>query len=155
MNITQRTVRVIGAAWLLMSLSTPLLEAQQSVKRIMALDSTLNNLVDPPGYETAKPGTLGGILRAGNRTQAMILIPGLDFSGSVFTDFMDSLAGPYRMYAVTLPGDYAVNPILGLRLWPQDCTSGSVTYASLIPRTFHLIDSCARVGWLDVATAEL
>jgi pimeloyl-ACP methyl ester carboxylesterase len=34
----------------------------------------------------------------------MILIPGLGFGASVFGDFMEPLAGQYRMYAVTLPG---------------------------------------------------
>ncbi len=79
-------------------------KGQESVKRILAQDSTLNNLVDPPGYQTSVPGTLGGVLRVGTGKQAMILIPGLGFGGSVFAEFMERFAGDYSMYAVTLPG---------------------------------------------------
>ena len=70
----------------------------------MKQDSTLNNLVDPPGYITAKLGTLRGVVQAGKGTQAMILIPGLGFGGDVFDEFMKRFSDKYRMYAVTLPG---------------------------------------------------
>ncbi len=80
------------------------LYGQQSFKRILAQDSTLNNLVDPPGYRTAKLGTLGGVLTKGDGQQPMILIPGLGFGGSIFNEFMDGFADKYRMYAVTLAG---------------------------------------------------
>ncbi|MDL1891940.1 hypothetical protein FBQ87_03480 [Sphingobacteriales bacterium CHB3] len=86
-------------------------------------------------------------MRAGTGTQAMILIPGLGFGGSVFSEFMEGFAGQYRMYAVTLPGfmaprwfktvtretwddnnflpgDYAVNPVRGLRLWREAAAPG-------------------------------
>ena len=72
--------------------------------RILAQDPQLNNLVDPPDYATAKLGTLGGVLRTGEGSQAMILIPGLGFGGDVFNEFMAPLAEQYQMYAVTLPG---------------------------------------------------
>lgn len=68
----------------------------------MVIDDTISLI--PPGYRTGKLGTLGGVVRAGTRTQAMILIPGLGFGGSVFSEFMEGFAGQYRMYAVTLPG---------------------------------------------------
>ena len=80
------------------------LHAQDACPRIMTQDSTLNNLVDPPGYAPGKSGTLGNVIRAGNGQQAMILIPGLGFGGSVFKEFMETNAARYRMYAVTLPG---------------------------------------------------
>jgi pimeloyl-ACP methyl ester carboxylesterase len=70
----------------------------------MKQDSTLNNLVDPPGYQTAPLGSLGKVKRAGTGTQPMILIPGLGFSGGIFDEFMNSFAEQYKMYAVTLPG---------------------------------------------------
>jgi pimeloyl-ACP methyl ester carboxylesterase len=73
-------------------------------QRIMVQDPALNNLVDPPSYQTAELGTLGGVLRTGEGSQAMILIPGLGFGGDVFTEFMKPMAKQYRMYAVTLPG---------------------------------------------------
>jgi pimeloyl-ACP methyl ester carboxylesterase len=91
-------VSLIAVAW------TSPAHAQEAIKRIMAQDPTLNNLVDPPGYKTARLGTLGGVVRAGTGTQAMILIPGLGFGAGVFDGFMHGLADRYRMYAVTLPG---------------------------------------------------
>lgn len=95
---------VIVTPCLILVASTALLYGQQSCIRIMEQDSTLNNLIDPPGYKTAQLGTLGGVLRTGNRTQAMILIPGLGFSGNIFGEFMERFADQYRIYAVTLPG---------------------------------------------------
>jgi pimeloyl-ACP methyl ester carboxylesterase len=88
----------------LLALTATGLRAQPSCPRILVQDSTLNNLVDPPGYATARLGTLGGVTRAGTGPRAMILIPGLGFGGGVFTDFMRRFEGEYRMYAVTLPG---------------------------------------------------
>jgi pimeloyl-ACP methyl ester carboxylesterase len=72
--------------------------------RSMAQDSTLNNLVHPPGYQTAPPGSLGRVRNEGTGPRQMILIPGLGFSGDVFDEFMTRWAGAYRMHAVTLPG---------------------------------------------------
>ena len=92
------TICLIAVAW------TSPVHGQEGYKRIMAQDPTLNNLVDPPGYKTAGLGTLGGVVRAGTGTQAMILVPGLGFGGGVFGEFMAGLADKYRMYAVTLPG---------------------------------------------------
>jgi len=97
-------IRCIVTAWLILVGSAPFLHGQQSCKRIMMQDSTLNNLADPGGYKTAMLGTLGGVMRTGTGSQAMILIPGLGFGGSVFSEFMEGLADKYRMYAVTLPG---------------------------------------------------
>jgi len=79
-------------------------QSQAPVKRIMKQDPALNNLVDPPGYKTAPLGTLGGVVRAGTGSQAMILIPGLGFDAGVFDSFTPGLADRYRMYAVTLAG---------------------------------------------------
>jgi len=78
--------------------------AQQSVERIMKQDSTLNNLVDPPGYETGTPGTFGDVLRHGSGLRPMILIPGFGFSGGIFADLMESFSDNFQMYAVTLAG---------------------------------------------------
>ena len=97
-------IRGVLTALLIFIASAPVVYGQQACIRIMAQDSTLNNLVDPPGYKTAELGTLGGVVRAGTGEQAMILIPGLGFSGNVFAEFMEGLADKYRMYAVTLPG---------------------------------------------------
>jgi pimeloyl-ACP methyl ester carboxylesterase len=92
------TACLIVAAW------TSPAHAQEPIKRIMAQDPSLNNLVDPSGYKTARLGTLGGVVRTGTGTQAMILIPGLGFGAGVFEQFMAERADKCRMYAVTLPG---------------------------------------------------
>jgi len=84
--------------------SPPAIHAEESCSRIMAQDSTLNNLVDPPGYRTAPLGTLGEVRRAGLFGPTMILIPGLGFGADVFATLMDSLSESHRLIAVTLPG---------------------------------------------------
>lgn len=84
--------------------SAPAVRAQDVCVRILAQDSTLNNLVDPSGYRPAVLGTLGRVKRSGTGTQPMILIPGLGFGGGVFDELTARLANRYRMYAVTLPG---------------------------------------------------
>ena len=103
-KVNVRTFGGIVSAWLVLMCAVSLLHGQEVCIRITAQDSTLNNLVDPPGYRTARPGTLGGVLRAGKGTRSMILIPGLGFGGGVFKEFMDRYADDYSMYAVTLPG---------------------------------------------------
>jgi pimeloyl-ACP methyl ester carboxylesterase len=100
------SIRVAILGLMTLAVVTPAHEAscQQTCVRIMKQDSTLNNLVDPPGYQTAPLGTLGSIIRKGTGTQPMLLIPGLGFGGDVFTEFMDEHSSQYRMIAVTLPG---------------------------------------------------
>lgn len=78
--------------------------SQQTCVRIMKQDSTLNNLVDPPGYRTAEPGTLGGVVQVGTGGTPMVLIAGAGFGGGVFDEFMNAHATDYRMFAVTLAG---------------------------------------------------
>ena len=79
-------------------------KCQQTCIRIMAQDSTLNNLVDPAGYKTAALSTLGDAKRSGTGAQAIILIPGLGFGGDIFDELTDGWQDKYRMYAVTLSG---------------------------------------------------
>jgi len=78
--------------------------SQQTCVRIMKQDSTLNNLVDPPGYMTSEPGIVGNVIRGGTGSTPMILIAGAGFGGDVFQEFMDAHASDYRMFAVTIPG---------------------------------------------------
>jgi pimeloyl-ACP methyl ester carboxylesterase len=70
----------------------------------MKQDSALNNLVDPPGYQTAPLGRLGSYKRRGSGAETLILIPGLGFGGGIFDEFVEKFAVQYRMYTVTLPG---------------------------------------------------
>ncbi len=76
----------------------------QQCSRIMAQDSSLNNLVDPPGYRTGTLGELGGIVKVGSGKHAVVMIPGLGFSGEVFRELMEMMSTEATMYAVTLPG---------------------------------------------------
>ncbi len=101
---TPRSLALGVALASLVAFAAPELHAQASCPRIMVQDSTLDHLVDPPGYRTARLGTLGGVIRSGTGTRPMILIPGLGFGGGVFTEFMRRFESEYRMYAVTLPG---------------------------------------------------
>jgi len=78
--------------------------AQASCPRILIQDSTLNNFVDPPGYQTGTLGELGGYTKAGSGPQAVIFIPGLGFGGDIFDELMDRWSEKYTMYAVTLAG---------------------------------------------------
>lgn len=103
-SIVRWSIRWSLAVYLVLLVSAPLLHGQGTCIRIMQQDSTLNNLIDPPGYKTAQLGTLGGVVRMGTGAQAMILIPGLGFGGSIFKEFMESFTDKYRMFAVTLPG---------------------------------------------------
>ena len=78
--------------------------AQQTIQKILVQDSTLNNLVDPPGYKTCTLGELGRVDKIGHGPQSMILIAGLGFSGGIFKEFMSSHENDFTMYAVTLAG---------------------------------------------------
>lgn len=98
-----RVLQLSSVFLLLLAFPAPGL-AQQTCVRIMKQDTSLNNLVDPPGYRTAEPGTVGGVLQIGTGTTPMVLIAGAGFGGDVFTEFMDAHSADYRMYAVTLPG---------------------------------------------------
>ncbi len=103
MTKRSRIARSILAVCFFPVASASYLHGQQCI-RIMKQDSTLNNLVDPPGYKTAQLGTLGEIVRTGTGNQAMILVPGLGFGAHVFDEFMAGFSGQYRMYAITLSG---------------------------------------------------
>jgi len=99
----QKVLSNLISVFVITSVVTPSF-AQQTCERILVQDSTLNNLVDPPGYKT---GTLGGLARVdkvGHGPQAMILIPGIGFSGDIFDKFMTSHETEFTMYTVTLPG---------------------------------------------------
>ncbi len=97
-------MRVTVLAGLVALVAAPSLQGEQSCKRILVQDPALNNLVDPPGYKTAKLGSLGGVVRTGTGAQAMILIPGLGFGGEVFQELTARFTDGYSTYAVTLPG---------------------------------------------------
>lgn len=104
----KRIGRLLQLASMCALLTLPLLSPptahSQTCIRIMAKDSTLNNLVDPPGYRTGRLGELGEFKKVGAGPQPMILIPGLGFGGSIFDELTDGWKDKYSMYAVTLPG---------------------------------------------------
>lgn len=77
---------------------------QDPFPRILIQDTTLDNLVTPPGYRTATLGELGAITRRGTGPKSMLLIPGLGFGGEAFEPLMEALGDSYTMWAVTLAG---------------------------------------------------
>jgi pimeloyl-ACP methyl ester carboxylesterase len=72
--------------------------------RSMAQDPTLDNLRLPPGTKTTPAGTLGQVRRFGEGPKVMLLIPGIGFSGNIWSEFMERHRTEYTMYAITLPG---------------------------------------------------
>jgi pimeloyl-ACP methyl ester carboxylesterase len=97
------TLRSIAAVALLFA-AAPALQARAPLPRILVQDPALDNLLDPPGYQTAPLGTLGGVVKSGGGPQAVILVPGLGFGGHVFDELVGGLGDGYTFYAVTLPG---------------------------------------------------
>jgi pimeloyl-ACP methyl ester carboxylesterase len=87
--------------------------------RSMAQDPTLNNLRHAPGTATTAPDTLGRVRKIGSGPRTLILIPGLGFGDTVWSEFMDRRAESYTMYAVTLPGFGDTPP------WPMPGEGGS------------------------------
>jgi hypothetical protein len=100
-----RTRRIAGSVLLASTLAVPAGEVvAQGVPRILEQDSSLDNLVDPPGYQTSPLGTLGAIRRVGTGPRAMVLVPGLGFGAEVFEPLMADFEDQFTMFAVTLPG---------------------------------------------------
>lgn len=77
----------------------------------MAQDATLNNLRHPPGTETSPAGTLGNVRRVGEGKKAMLLIAGIGFGDSIWSEFMERRKTEYTMFAVTLPGFGGTKPL--------------------------------------------
>lgn len=98
-------LRSLAAVFLVALIAAPgTVHAQGQCIRIMDQDSTLNSLIDPPGYKTGVLGKLGKWEKVGTGPQALILIPGLGFGGDIFREFMTEHKDKFTMYAVTLPG---------------------------------------------------
>lgn len=68
------------------------------------VDSTINNLIHPYSYRTSELGAIPEYVKIGHGKIPMILIPGLGFDFSVFSDFMNANENNYTMYAITIPG---------------------------------------------------
>ena len=67
-------------------------------------DSTLNNLVHPNGYRTAKLGELGAVKKTGSGRQSLILIPGIGFSGDIYAGLVVQFQPAYTVYTITPAG---------------------------------------------------
>jgi pimeloyl-ACP methyl ester carboxylesterase len=97
-----RMITVVGRLLpLLLVLSDVPLAAQT---RLMAQDPALDNLNHPPNTPTVPLGSLGNVRKIGSGSRTLVLIPGLGFGGSIWTEFMERHAADFTMYAVTLPG---------------------------------------------------
>lgn len=67
-------------------------------------DTSINNLVHKSGYNTSTLGEIPKFIKAGNGGRTLIIIPGLGFDASVFTDFIEENLDTYTMYVITIPG---------------------------------------------------
>ncbi len=139
-----------AALWLFIGIGQ--VSAQQSCIRIMEQDSTLNNLIDPPGYKTGTLGELGEVRKFGSGKQTMILIPGLGFGAEVFSEFAEMFSTEATMYAVTLPGFGGTaappSPPLSTSFAEQTWTNGAYqAIESLIDRE-HLERPIVVGHWL-------
>jgi pimeloyl-ACP methyl ester carboxylesterase len=106
--------------------------AQSTVPRILIQDSTLNNLVDPPGYETGTLGELARVKREGSGRSTMILVPGIGFGGEIYDSLASAFASDFTTYAVTVPGfgDTPAPPVppegtsFGEQTWTRGALAG-------------------------------
>ncbi|MBI3872292.1 MAG: alpha/beta hydrolase [candidate division Zixibacteria bacterium] len=131
-SIQLRTVAIVCAALSVVVTVPENGHCQQTCRRILIQDSTLNNFVDPPGYRTGTLGELGNYKKVGSGPQPMILIPGLGFGADVFDEFMSRWGDKYTMYAVTLAGfggtpappSPATNVSFGEQTWTNGAMRG-------------------------------
>ncbi|OJJ20083.1 hypothetical protein BKI52_16555 [marine bacterium AO1-C] len=93
-------------AWLTVLLLTVAMPSMaQRKKRIMKQDTSINNLVHPPGYQTMPIHQIGKVQKFGGGPQEVILIAGLGLaSDKVFAQFIKDNSSKYTMYAITLAG---------------------------------------------------
>ena len=94
-------MRILPALLILLVLLPAGLSGQT---RLLAQDSTLDNLRLPPGVETSAFATLGHVRKLGEGRRTMLLIPGLGFGDDIWAEFMERHRKDYTMYAITLPG---------------------------------------------------
>lgn len=79
--------------------------------RSMVQDQALNNLRHPPGTETGAVATLGRVRHFGEGKKAMLLIPGIGYGESIWTEFMERHKAEYTMWAIALPGFGGTKPL--------------------------------------------
>lgn len=77
---------------------------QQGFAQLPVFDSTVNNLILPPGYNASEYGAIPEYYKTGKGKEAMILIPGLGFDANVFRDFTEYYRDRYRIFVITIPG---------------------------------------------------
>ncbi|NIP56525.1 MAG: alpha/beta fold hydrolase [Gemmatimonadetes bacterium] len=122
------------------------------VPRILEQDSTLNNLVDPPGYETGRLGKLGRVRTSGYGPGSMILIPGLGFGGDVFEPLTERWSERFTLHAVTLPGFGGTpappSPPSGTSFGEQTWTDGALTGLERLMEREGLDDVVVVGHWL-------
>lgn len=122
------------------------------IRRILEQDSTLNNLVAPPGSATAELGTLGDVVRVGRGPEPVVLVPGLGFGADVFDSFMTGREEEFSMYAVTLPGFAGTpappTPPPGTRFEEQTWTNAAVAAVEGLMRDEGLNDVIVVGHWL-------
>src|SRR6188768_2029468 len=92
-----------------------------------------NNLVQTDGYHTSQYGAIVSYTKSGKGTDQLILIPGLGFDASVFSDFVERNKKNFTMYSITLPGygktsappmPDSANASYGLQYWNNGAIEG-------------------------------
>ncbi len=140
------------AAMVLITFATNYAFGQQSCVRITEQDSTLNNLVDPPGYKTVPLGSLGEVRRSGTGPRPMVLIAGLGFGGDIFEEFTTRHQSAFKMYSVTLPGFGGTAappcPVEGTSFGDQTWTRGALDGLSRLVTDENLRDAVVVGHWL-------
>ena len=124
----------------------------QTVARILDQNPESNNLVDPPGYEVGRLGTLGKVEKSGSGTRAMLLIPGLGFGGEVFDGFMEGWDETFTRYVVTLPGMGGTpappSPPPDVSFGDQTWTQGALEAIGELMERERLFDAVVVGHWL-------
>ncbi len=107
---TRLAHRALGAlaVAVLLSAGTPLPGAAQS--GAAALDSSLNQLVHPPGTAVGMTGTLGNVTVVGDGPVDVLVIPGWGFGAREFESFARAHRREYRFVIATLPGFAGTSP---------------------------------------------
>ncbi len=126
--------------------------AQPACVRISEQDSTLNNLVDPPGYRTGRLGDPGDHRRIGTGPRAMIVIAGLGFGAGVFDNLVADFGERFTIHTVTLPGFGGTpappSPPEGTSFGQQTWTNGTLAGLEALIAAEGIDDAIVVGHWL-------
>lgn len=99
----------------------------------LCFGQNIQNLVHTDKYKTSEYGSIVSYTKAGKGKVDLILIPGLGFDASVFSDFVSRNKKNFTMYSLTLPGygstfappmPDSANASYGLQYWNNGAIEG-------------------------------